>query len=879
MPKLIVAVTLAVAAGAVAASAGSADVTTSVNAKWNFAGPSTYKTRTGEDEPAPLAAAGAVQNVAKGSGSDWFIGSVNGGLWKSSNIGDAKPSWENVLDGQPVSCSSIAALHVSKTDPKRVYAGCGGSTSSEEGSDWNVLNSGEWTGVMSTDDSGKSWKMLKGFPVNYYVTDIHEVDEHHLLVSAQSNLFDRDDGGIWLSTDQGESFDRVLSTPTFNLLQWKAAGGALVATHTRDAQHSASLSLDSGKTWTDAGALAWAKGSTPFYTCATELKNGNLVIAGLTRSPGLPNNTDSQFFVKSPSENSFRTLVQPTSMDQDAMPKDRMAVLGDPSVDDLLYVAGNGKSSTFFYPSQGQPSSHATFFYPTDSTTAGALAYRVNTTTGKWSKMWDEDVVDGSLPHGDCRNFAWDPDNGGRVVLTSDGGVFARSQPRKAGGKWVSLNGDYASMELLSAHYNNREGTFVAGAQDNCAQLVKAKPTEVAVGFVEGDGTVTLVDNVANPARMFGTTQFMGVGAVDIDPQRRRRLDATNGSNDDDDDDDDDCGGLCFVQGNTFTNVPLTDYFPEPSNFPFFVQPYALNSQDPSRFVFWTNGTAGRRSAFYEFEIPYSVKTSKDIPAPREILVPPPGAFFLDFVSGGFTSGKPDPELIVGMSSSHLYVKNNSTGAGSEMVARELPMKFATPVDMIYDEKTPGKPRILGPVTHGRTVSLAVSPADSNVVAVTGWPSVKTNAGPERIFASFDAGLAWLDVTGDLREATGVVGKVRPGGLLIVDLVKNNDRALLTGTSNGVYVTFLDSSPGIWVRLGSEEQFPIVLTADLSFEHYSNKIVAATFGRGIYVFDNAKEALLDARDEIWNLRAPRSGERLAPRVTEESSARFFPEQL
>lgn len=77
--------------GAVAGVTGStASATLSVSAKWHFAGPSTYKTRVGKDEPEPLAAAGAVQNVAKGSGLNWFIGSVNGGLWKSSDIGAAK---------------------------------------------------------------------------------------------------------------------------------------------------------------------------------------------------------------------------------------------------------------------------------------------------------------------------------------------------------------------------------------------------------------------------------------------------------------------------------------------------------------------------------------------------------------------------------------------------------------------------------------------------------------------------------------------------------------------------------------------------------------------------------------------------------------------
>ena len=69
-------------------------------------------------------------------------------------------------------------------------------------------------------------------------------------------------------------------------------------------------------------------------------------------------------------------------------------------------------------------------------------------------------------------------------MLTSDGGVFAREQPRSPGGKWVSLNGDIKEMEYLSAHYDNRDGRFIAGAQDNAAQVlpVHATPESVATG-------------------------------------------------------------------------------------------------------------------------------------------------------------------------------------------------------------------------------------------------------------------------------------------------------------------------------------------------------------------------------------------------------------
>jgi hypothetical protein len=76
----------------------------------------------------------------------------------------------------------------------------------------------------------------------------------------------------------------------------------------------------------------------------------------------------------------------------------------------------------------------------------------------------------------------------------------------------VSLNGDIKIMELLSANYDNRDGRLVAGAQDNGAQVTAANSTAkaVAISFVGGDGTVCLVDNVAKPARLFGTTQFLG---------------------------------------------------------------------------------------------------------------------------------------------------------------------------------------------------------------------------------------------------------------------------------------------------------------------------------------------------------------------------------
>jgi hypothetical protein len=115
-------------------------------------------------------------------------------------------------------------------------------------------------------------------------------------------------------------------------------------------------------------------------------------------------------------------------------------------------------------------------------------------------------------------------------------------------------------------------------------------------------------------------------------------------------------------------------------------------------------------------------------------------------------------------------------------------------------------------------------------------------------------GRTWKNITGNLRIASGVVGKIRPGGLQFVSLDKDSNLvALLLGTSSGVMVTFVyeneKSKKQIhpidqkWVRLGTCQEFPIVLTADIDYEANSDKLIAATFGRGIYVLDNAKAVL------------------------------------
>ena len=110
-------------------------------------------------------------------------------------------------------------------------------------------------------------------------------------------------------------------------------------------------------------------------------------------------------------------------LDNDCMPKDRMALLVDPTDPSILYVAGNAKYNT----------------------------YRVRHAEGRWTNLRSPD---GAEPHSDDRNFAWDPMGGGRLVIVTDGGVSVRDNPRSSTGQWRSANGDMGTMEMLAASYD-----------------------------------------------------------------------------------------------------------------------------------------------------------------------------------------------------------------------------------------------------------------------------------------------------------------------------------------------------------------------------------------------------------------------------------------
>eukprot|EP00940_MAST-03C_sp_MAST-3C-sp2_P001272 g1272.t1 len=799
--------------------------------EWTFLGPGGWNDLDNEGIPSSGAAQAAHMVAEEGI---WLIGAANGGIWRTENITKVpNPQWTNVLDGQEdVPCTSISAMH---GKGQIVVAGCGASTSSEMGTTWDVANSGDWAGAILSTNGGLSWTHVSGFPMNYYVSAVSVVSEERFLIAVRSRADDGFDGGVWSTRDGGKTFERIFHRPVFDMKRDEKTGRVFLACPFQGATHAVYASDDNGESFREwSEGISWNGERQPFYPTLA-LGKENIFLGALTVNPSNLSDTNSDLFRRELNASGpWEPVKDAPRLDQDGMPKDRMALLVAPDrendrVDEHLFVAGN----------------------------ADALVWRVQWRDGTWTRSGATDTADKSYPHADCRQYYWEPSSNS-LLLLNDGGAHLRTNPFDAGaGTWRSITGRSGSMELITAYIDPKHPRrWIGGAQDNCVQIFDAKdPLSLARGIVEGDGTVTAVDPTTNPSRLYGTTQFMG-NFIDDDAGPNDRLR----------DDDDDHVGFAFAtisdQGEVrLVGVPLLDWF-SVEQFPFFEHPFALTVTNESvgagrPLVLWSRRLGGDGGGAF-----YTVDTTKaDTPRkpkspfgtfPDPVLDVATDGDVYAFVSGGIVDGRHDDDVLVALNDTHLL---HRSGQSEGLVAHRLPVTFARPVEFTF--LTPDT-YILGPVSHKSTVSLAVAPDDASFVAVTGWQnlSIGGDVGQKpRVFLTADAGATFHDVTGDLFDVTGVCAgdrdtcfDVRPSSLLILPArTASRTHTILVGVVAGVYVLDVDASnlshfddASIkWRRLGTCEEFPLVLVGGLSYEPSTDTVVAATMGRGVRALSRA----------------------------------------
>ena len=80
----------------------------SQSTSWMHSGPGGYAMY---NDPLRLESAGAAQAMVQiDGGSTWLLATANGGIWKTTDLHASPVRWWQVLDGQPVTCTSISAM-------------------------------------------------------------------------------------------------------------------------------------------------------------------------------------------------------------------------------------------------------------------------------------------------------------------------------------------------------------------------------------------------------------------------------------------------------------------------------------------------------------------------------------------------------------------------------------------------------------------------------------------------------------------------------------------------------------------------------------------------------------------------------------------------
>jgi photosystem II stability/assembly factor-like uncharacterized protein len=130
----------------------------------------------------------------------FYIGQVNGGVWKSDDYGR---TWNPIFDHQPT--QSIGAIAVAPSDPNIIYV------SSGEGLHRPDLSVGN--GIYKSSDAGKTWThlgLVDGQQIPALAVDPR--DPNRVFAAVLGHPYGpSEERGIYRSTDGGQNWQRVIS--------------------------------------------------------------------------------------------------------------------------------------------------------------------------------------------------------------------------------------------------------------------------------------------------------------------------------------------------------------------------------------------------------------------------------------------------------------------------------------------------------------------------------------------------------------------------------------------------------------------------------------------------------------------------------------------
>jgi hypothetical protein len=150
------------------------------------------------------------------------------------------------------------------------------------------------------------------------------------------------------------------------------------------------------------------------------------------------------------------------------------AITIDPKNTNLVYVSGDRITAVPF--------------------TVTAFRIDAVNSPGTATSITDGNTANGSTVHADARALTFDAN--GRLVLTSDGGIYARTNPGSNAGAWTSLNGNVSVFQPFAVGYDAVGKRLIAAAQDNGIAIQSGRNNLLWNAVHGADGINAFVNDV-----------------------------------------------------------------------------------------------------------------------------------------------------------------------------------------------------------------------------------------------------------------------------------------------------------------------------------------------------------------------------------------------
>lgn len=773
-----------------------------------------------------------------------WVGTVNGGIWRTSTANQAAPAWTPLTD--EFRGLSIGAMDLDPTNldpqgnPRSIVAGTGHFSS------YGFLG-GPLTGLLLSTDGGNTFREVRdssGNPLlqNRNISSV-VIRGNTILAATDSGVFrldSNDNGATWSSVGTngipaGGAFDLVADSA--NNFYVAIQGVGIFLSDINNGGNGANWVNVSAPDPTP-GANNVANGRNAINTAiipgADINRNTKMTVAANGRIyVGVVRGTDgrnSRPFYIGFSDNRGATWIQmnlPTPLQPGGQGERHFSILADPNNPNIVYLGGD--SGPLF---------------------RGTTSVSGNTTTTVWQNLsGNGGAASNSSPHADSRDMILtrapvvdvngNPvnDPSGNPILedvlieVDDGGIYRRTNPRNLPnlpadphntGGWFSLNGNLQITEQYSIAYDPYSGIIISGNQDNgTAQQNRDNQSQLLpywTNIFDGDGgDVAVTPDPTNAARTvrYFSSQYLNTLSREI-------YDSSN-----------------TAQMGSRTTIPFTiigsggktlfsEGFGSTSQ---GISPFKLNAVDPRRmligtkFLYESSDQGDNLTSLGGLNNLNSdgVDNDKDgKPDEGDEFTPAGEIGTVNAIAyGGRLNGTPNADIAYVSSTTGLRLRTARTAGNlSDFTQLTAYPSNSTPLDIVLD------------------------PNDWMKAFV-----VDTN---NQVFQTSNAGTAWTNITGDLFSTLNLQSGDYLRSIEFVDSPTLN--ALAVGTSQGVFAS-LSTNWSDWFQVGPAT-LPNAPVWDMDYNRNdplptdtiqtANILVAGTLGRGAWLLSNITNILNSA---------------------------------